>query len=125
VKQLIRPERRTVDSFRRAWGSLPDAVLPPPPNEHERRDRRLLQTIAVYSAISTGLLFVAGVLLIRVIRQVTEWRTTPHRYVLVLGDGIWPGELMIEADDHDSGRGSVHTHGERGGGNENTRSLSG
>jgi hypothetical protein len=36
------------------------------------------QTIAVYSTISTGLMLVAGALLIRVVRQITEWQTTPR-----------------------------------------------
>jgi hypothetical protein len=36
------------------------------------------ETIAVYSTISTGLMLVAGVLLIRVVRQITEWQTIPR-----------------------------------------------
>jgi hypothetical protein len=39
------------------------------------------ETIAVYSTISTGLVVVAGVLLIRVIRQITEWQSTPRTAV--------------------------------------------
>ena len=36
------------------------------------------ETIAVYSTISTGLMLVAGALLIRVVRQITEWQSTPR-----------------------------------------------
>ncbi|MGB3437377.1 MAG: DUF4328 domain-containing protein [Actinophytocola sp.] len=36
------------------------------------------ETIAIYSTISAGLVLVAGVLLIRVIRQITEWQSTPR-----------------------------------------------
>ncbi|WP_166663937.1 DUF4328 domain-containing protein [Actinophytocola oryzae] len=36
------------------------------------------ETVAVYSTISTGLVLVAGVLLIRVVRQITEWQSTPR-----------------------------------------------
>lgn len=36
------------------------------------------ETIAVYSTISSGLMVVAGILLIRVVRQITAWQTTPR-----------------------------------------------
>lgn len=36
------------------------------------------ETIAVYSTISTGLMLLAGVLLIRVVRQITQWQSTPR-----------------------------------------------
>lgn len=36
------------------------------------------ETVAIYSTISLALLVVAGVLLIRVIRQITEWQSTPR-----------------------------------------------
>jgi hypothetical protein len=35
------------------------------------------ETVAVYSTISAGLVLVAGALLIRVVRQITEWQSTP------------------------------------------------
>ncbi len=39
------------------------------------------QTIAVYSTINAGLAILAGVLLIRVVRQITEWQSTPRAAV--------------------------------------------
>jgi hypothetical protein len=40
------------------------------------------ETIAVYSTISAGVMLVAGALLIRIVRQITEWQSTPRDYTV-------------------------------------------